>query len=448
MLVLRAQRNAGSAHNARVNVEQRADVLVVGAGAAGLAAARALGSAGLSVKVLEARDRIGGRILTVRHALSPVPLELGAEFVHGRARATLRVADAARLVVERIPDGHLQSRGRSLVPVRGFWERMEAITSRFRNEGEDRPASEALRALRLPPRDRAHARGFVEGFQAAPVDGVSEHSLSTKGKEPEPDERDQLRVVSGYDGVPRWLASSAERTALHLGTVVEEVRWKRGAVRVLARSGGGAAAFEARAVLVTVPIGVLAAPAGAEGAIRFVPQLRAAVRAASALAMGQVVRLVLLFRERVWEERERDLVFVHAPGAPFPAWWTAAPALAPVMTAWAGGPVAERLLALAPEERERLALASLGTLLDVPAQRLARLLVSASFHDWSRDPYARGAYAYVRPGGLPARRALARVVQGTLAFAGEALSEEQSGTVAGALESGERAAARLAAVLR
>src|SRR4029077_8915467 len=73
---------------------KRVDVLVLGAGAAGLAAARDLSHAGLRVTVIEARPRVGGRILTLHDPRSPVPIELGAEFIHGEAAETLPLAQA------------------------------------------------------------------------------------------------------------------------------------------------------------------------------------------------------------------------------------------------------------------------------------------------------------------------------------------------------------------
>ncbi|HKC26253.1 MAG TPA: FAD-dependent oxidoreductase, partial [Thermoanaerobaculia bacterium] len=121
------------------------------------------------------------------------------------------------------------------------------------------------------------------------------------------------------------------------------------------------------------------------------------------------------------------------------------PAETAVLTGWAGGPAAEALLAMSGAERTRTALKSLGALLCEKPERLARLLVSVAQHDWSRDPYARGAYAFVRVGGTGARRVLARPAARTLFFAGEALEDEESGTVAGALASGRKAAERILA---
>ena len=133
------------------------------------------------------------------------------------------------------------------------------------------------------------------------------------------------------------------------------------------------------------------------------------------------------------------------PEAEFPTFWTPAPARAPLLVAWAGGPRAQRLAAgAAPAEIARKALASLelpfGKKIDLKTQ-----LRAYYYHDWQQDPYARGAYSHVTVGASDARAALARPLEDTLFFAGEATDEEEGGTVAGALKSGQRAVRELLA---
>src|ERR1700730_10545097 len=108
-------------------MNHRANVLVLGAGAAGLAAARDLSQAGLSAIVVEARDRIGGRGWTVHDRNAPLPIELGAEFVHGQAPETFAIARAANLIVDELPDVHFQSRAGKLLLVRDFWDQVDKI---------------------------------------------------------------------------------------------------------------------------------------------------------------------------------------------------------------------------------------------------------------------------------------------------------------------------------
>ena len=428
-------------------------VLVIGAGAAGLAAARELARAGARVRILEARRRIGGRIFTVRRKDWPLPIELGAEFIHGRPPEMMRLVEAARLLVDRLPDAHWVLTRRGLRERDDFFERMSRITARMKSRGSDRSVAEFLAGQRrLRPELRAEFRSFVEGFHAAPLDKVSERSLCTAGDgPPEPGEEDQFRIMTGYDGLARWLLSEARGSiALELSTAAVRIAWRRGWAAVSARParGGPPRRFEADRVLVAVPIAVLRAPAGSPGAIDFSPALATKTRALSRLETGNVAKVTFRFRERFWEERgllsrrenRFDFNFLHARGAPVPTWWTAAPAQAAMLTGWVGGPSAEALLFEEDDRIAAVALEALGRILRVPPRRLEESLEGWHFHNWKKDPFSRGAYSFTGVGGMGAHRALARPVAGTLFFAGEATDPEQSGTVAGAIASGRRAA--------
>jgi monoamine oxidase len=222
-------------------------------------------------------------------------------------------------------------------------------------------------------------------------------------------------------------------------------------VHVGSRAGTAARRIAADRVLVTVPVSVLKAPAGSPGAIRFRPALPEKDRALSRLETGEVVKVVFRFRERFWEEegllagrRDRyDFAFLHARDAAVPTWWTSAPAQSPMLTGWVGGPSARALLPERDETVAAVALEALGNVLKVSARRLKSLLEGWHFHNWTKDPFSRGAYSYTGVGGAAAHRALARPVAGTLFFAGEATDSDQSGTVAGAIASGRRAAGEI-----
>jgi monoamine oxidase len=433
--------------------KHRPDVIVIGAGAAGLAAASALAEAGAKAVIIEARNRIGGRIFTLRRRGWPLPIELGAEFVHGRPPETFGIVEEAGLVVDRLPDARaLVTRGR--VDESGdLFDRMARITARMRRRGRDRSVAEFLAGQkRLDSEMRAYFKSYVEGYHAAPLDRASEHALSTAGDgPPEPGENDQFRLPGGYDRLAAWLLDKAGKdVALHLSRIVEAVHWKRGRVSVATRSArdGTPRRFEADRAVVAVPLSALKAPAGSPGAIRFSPEISEKARALSRLETGDAVKVVFLFRERFWEEegllagREDrfELNFLHAREAAVPTWWTAAPAQVPILTGWTGGPSAQKLLEETDRTIAEVALQSLGQVLRVTPARLKSLLVDWHTHNWRKDPFSRGAYSFTPVGGLRSHRVLARPVANTLYFAGEATDADQSGTVAGAIASGRRAA--------
>lgn len=446
---------------------KRIDVLVLGAGAAGLAAARDLSHAGLRVTVIEARPRVGGRILTLHDPRSPVPLELGAEFIHGPSAETLPLAQAAGLAVLELPDTHELATAGRFKPMGDFWELVDRmnhdLARRLASRGKDFPVSEYLESPRVPAARRGLLRDFVQGFYAAYPDRLSAQSLAVEidgGDEQDEIKGKQFRIANGGDALMKWLRDGLDpdRTEVRLSTVAESVRWKRGSVTVVCRGGGDRAdlpTLTARTAVITLPLAVLKA-----GALRFDPSLPAKQRALAGLEMGQVFKIVLRFREAFWERPEflkerrakagsngMGLNFLHAHGAEVPTWWTTLPVRSPVLVGYVGAVNAEQLLAEEPPSRLERSLVALSDVLAVPRRELEDQLDASASHDWRADPFARGAYSYIGVGGNGAPRALGRPVDGTLFFAGEATNGEEIGTVAGALSSGRRAAREVLRVL-
>jgi monoamine oxidase len=456
----------------------RSDVVVIGAGAAGLAAAKDLAEEGLSVAVLDARDRTGGRIATVRDRSWPVPIELGPEFIHGRPPETLSLLRSTGLLAVKLSEEHWFRAGRAWTRPESYWESIEKVTRLMRNSGRDRSVAEFLAAHpSISPRLRRLFLLFVEGYQAAFPSRIGERSLSTRGQKPDPDDRDQFRVVNGYDRVTDGLASEASAASaadgrqftLHLSTLARIVRWDGRSVEVETDSAGGSERYAGRHAIVTVPVGVWKAGSDARGAIRFEPDLRAKRLAVAKMEMGPVVKIVFRFREKFWGPGESasrgrgraragstrptrptrpTAGFIHSRGAALPTWWSAAPVEVHILTAWAGGPAAAALAGLPEDEVAGRGVATIAELLGVPERRVAANLEAWRMHDWQADPFSRGAYSYLGVGGLDAVRTFKRSVAGTLFFAGEATEPDQSGTVAGALASGMRAAREILAARR
>lgn len=435
------------------------DVVIIGAGAAGLVAARDLVRAGKRVVVLEARGRIGGRVFTYRDPAVAVPIELGAEFLHGRTEETDSIVQEAGLTVVDVAGEHWLAEHGRFRPVGDFFRKVDKVLGKLdEHRTPDRTFAEFLaeRAARArKPNKGADARRlameFVQGFHAADPALVSERWLAREGDPGGDSEEGRTgRVIEGYDRVLAWLAREVF-DAIELNTVVSRVQWERGAVRVTARTADGPAReIVARTAIVTVPLGILAASAESEGAITFAPEVPVVREAVTQLVMGPVVHCTFAFSERFWEyglrnaPERRDLAalsFLHSPGATVPVWWTLAPVRAPVLVGWVGGPPAATLNTLTNDEIASVALRELADHLGTTHERLEGLVVGVWLHNWSCDPFSRGAYSYAVAGGSGAARKLARPVDQTLFFAGEALDTEgHTGTVEGALATGRRAA--------
>jgi monoamine oxidase len=437
----------------------RADVVVIGAGVAGLAAARRLHEAGVRVVVLEARSRIGGRVFTARTAASPMPIELGAEFLHGDAPQTREIADAAGLTSVEIDGARLRAAGGRLTRIDGFWRRIDRILGQAdARVTPDRPLSELFAERPGGSRfaeDRALAREFVEGFHAAELDRISERAVASGGN-PGEDRAEQRmgRLIDGYDRIPLWLAEPLGRS-VHIAHVVTQVRWREGQVDVVARRRGGETHVRARAAIVTLPIALLHEGVRGRGAVEFSPPLPVRVReAASRVAMGHVARIGLLFDRPLAELADartgamlQRAAFVQARGIDVPVWWTPYPLRSGLMVGWAGGPSAMQLDGGPAAFRAR-AVRSLGEIVRMQPRTLERHLTGAFTHDWQHDPFARGAYSYPLVGGADAARRLARPVRRTLFLAGEATDADgATATVHGAIASGRRAAEQVRRVL-
>ena len=426
------------------------DVAVIGAGAAGLAAAAEVSRRGCSVCLLEARDRVGGRILTRYEPDLSVPLELGAELVHGKPPATLSWLAAGKVPLIDMGHSHWMLQGRKLRHGDDLFAELKARIGKARPR-KDLPFAEFLESAgrRIPPRIREFALMLVEGYDAADATRVSTLSTIEEWCGGGAADAATFRPQGGYASLLATLAGALDPEKVHvqLGTIVREMRWKRGAVTIAATQHGRAHEVAAHKAIVTLPLGVLQLPPQAPNGVRFVPALTAKQKALASLAAGPVIKVLLRFRKPFWEElddgRYADAGFFHAPRAPFPTFWTMLPARAPVLAAWAAGPQAARLAGIGDDEIVRTALSCLKKIFAGHERCLADFQGAYS-HDWQADPFACGAYSYLVAGGGNARAQLARPLVGTLFFAGEAAETGgESGTVAGALESGKRAAAQL-----
>lgn len=432
------------------------DVLVIGAGVAGLHAGRVLAEAGRRVAILEARGRIGGRIWTqsisLDYAPLPVPVELGAEFVHGLPQETWSLIRQAGLRTFEIDGSSFRFDGSSLTaasPQQGAADRvLEQMRQWLRAQpsGSDLSFAAYLDGRALDPLTAQAAGNYVEGFNAADQRRISVAALARQQAAEDAIAAERLfRIESGYASLANFLADkfTGAGGTLILEAPVKKILWKRSAARIETARGEGDVQYHSSRVVITVPLGVLQAQT-----IEFVPRPTEVLLHADRLAIGAVVHLTLVFNHKFWDPR---MSFLFAPTESPPTWWTPAPHEAPLLTAWAGGPKAESLLKLITADGDAsalrdLSLATLAKIFSRPLPDVRRMLSSWHMHDWQSDAYARGAYSYVPVGALDAPGKMRNPVEDTLYFAGEHTDVAGHwGTVHAALASGADAAARIIA---
>lgn len=422
-------------------------VVVVGAGISGLVAARLLRADGVEVVVVEARDRIGGRIHTVD--LAGVPVDLGAAWIHGRTgNPVAAMADGYGVATRP----HLyepltlwdEAEGRfaddaeldaALAREDGLLEAVPSLQAELGEAASMQAAIDAhLAGLKLDARGERYARLILEQY-VLEVDygGPAARTSLAIFDEDEFYGYDDHLIVGGYRSL---LAPLAEGLDIRLSSPVARVAYDADAARVELVGGE---VLTADRVIVTVPLGVLQA-----GTIAFEPALPAAKRAAiGRLEMGSLEKVILRWDAAFWPSAA-DAAWLHAGATrgDFPLIIDlSAAAGAPTLVLLHGGARArEALDSLADAALIADALAALGAVfeVEVPAPKAAQVT------RWRSDPYSRGSYSFPALGQtLDDFDALAAPVGDRVLFAGEATSRATFGTVHGAVLSAVREAQRL-----
>jgi len=425
------------------------DVIVVGGGVAGLAAAHRLAQAGRSVILLEARSRLGGRVHTILDEPTGHAVELGAEFLQGRPKPLLELINSAGLTLQEIPEWHERAnkgRRRDFPDVERLVDRLLGCNS----DRRDIPVAQLIRqcAGKFKPDELEAMTGYLEGFHAADLERFGTAALADNQAAEEQDAGHIARLPDGYGQVVQRLADSLKPELVQICTsaVVTRLDWKPGRVQVECRTAEGEILrVRAARVILAVPLTTLKANRSAEGALFPDPDPAGWADALRHLEMGAAQHIVLRFESAWWmEQGEPPPVFLHGRGEPVPVWWTGSPPELPFLTGWAGGPQALRLAGQTVRQLIPLALQSAARIFGRDARELGRQLRAAYSHDWTSDPYAGGAYSYGGVGAARARELLRRPVSGTLFLSGEGLVDEgRNATVPGALTSGIRSAEAL-----
>ena len=419
---------------------EKVDCAIIGAGFAGLTCARELLKRGLSVRILEARDRIGGRVHTIRNPGQRAPIELGAEFIHGNVPEIIRPLDSHGLGYYALSDSHHFFEDGQLRLDNGFWDEVSSLSDRLdENRKTDRSVADFLAEQTASVRAKAFFRSYVEGFQAADTRKMGERGLAEEQKN---EQSRSFRSVDGYGALLETYLRGDIKESLRLNTIVRKIDWKKNIVTLHCGNilGNETIKLEAKTAVVTAPLGVLKTQR-----IFIDPLPRGYLEKLETLQMGHTIRISFVFRHRLWEKLTNDRIgFIHAgPEFEFPTWWTQDPLNTPMIVAWQGGPRAETLALLSPSQRASRALDTFCAITKLPRMDVENELVGYFSHDWSGDPFSLGGYSYAGV-GFDSKTSLDDGFENTIVFAGEAMQSDASrGTVQGAIASGDRAARKI-----
>lgn len=421
---------------------EQADILVIGAGAAGLMAAMQLCRKGKKVTVLEARDRTGGRIHTWADDHFTEGVELGAEFVHGELPVTLALLKEANIPHPHAPgdmwryhNGRFKKADQFLVHYDMLIKKLNALTEDITL---DEFLNTHLKAKKYAD-TRDTLRRFAAGYDTADPSRFSVMALRSELQSE--DDEHQYRVKGGYKTMISYLQEQIIKRGgtIHLSTAVKQIQWRPGEVTAIAADGRR---FTAGKVIIALPLGVLQAGKHEQGAITFIPAIPQREQALQQMGMGAVIKLLFYFDEIFWEKQAmskgasadvRHMGYLFSNEA-IPTWWVQQPVVTPLLTGWLGGPPAAMLKDADDEHILQLGLTSLANIYGIPADTLRAKLKAHKIMNWLAQPFTRGSYSYATTATKAARQLLSSPEQQTLYFTGEAFyNGPEMGTVEAAL---------------
>ncbi|HTD95150.1 MAG TPA: NAD(P)/FAD-dependent oxidoreductase [Chitinophagaceae bacterium] len=406
---------------------EKRSIIIVGGGIAGLVAARELADE-YEITLLEANDRLGGRICSLTPDGFGQVIEGGPEFIHGRLKNTIRLLDEAGIE-------YVKTTGRMLRKKAGKWKEQDEMM-----EGWD----DLLKQMKKLDHDttmydflqqyfggekytefRRHVTAYAEGFDIADVRKASVKALYSEWSQ---EDGNNYRLPSGYGQLVEYLRKEciSKGCVLLTGKLVKQLDWEEGEVTVLTDNEEK---YTADKAIVTIPIPLLQ-EVSALASINFTPPLDEYVNAARNIGMGTVIKFLLKFKKAFWPA---DAAFILSDEA-VPTWWTLLPDTSPVLTGWLSGPKAELVTGEKDEVLLEKALLSLASIFEMTPGEIKEQLVASAIFNWKTNEYAHGAYSYATPASHAARKILTTPVAGSLYFSGEGLYEGAAlGTVEAAI---------------
>ncbi len=412
-----------------------ADIIIIGAGAAGLMAAAELSKAGQKVIVLEARDRVGGRVYTITDNAFEQHIEAGAEFIHGNLKTTLSLLGEAGLPYDetagrffRFENNHWKNEDDENIDWTELMNKLNALKedttiAQFLNTNFNNEKYAKL---------RQSIKAFAEGYDAADITKASAFALR---KEWEQEDEPQYRVTNGYIQLINFLKDKcqANGSVIHLSTIVKKAEWNNNKVKITTKD---ALTYEANKLVVTVPVSILQSDKNAEAFIEFIPSIHSYTDAYKQIGYGSVIKILLQFDKAFWEDEIKNAGFILSDQK-IPTWWTQLPSHNSLLTGWKAGASVNELRNASNELILQQALESLASIFKKSGEEIQKHLSAYKVFNWSNDPFSLGGYSYATIQTQEAKKLLNTPLHKTIYFAGEALAEDSAaGTVEAALSSG------------
>jgi monoamine oxidase len=398
-------------------------------------AARKLSAAGHAVTVLEANDRVGGRINTIQPPGFTRPVEDGAEFMHGKLWQTMQLLKEAGLPYEPVQGKMIRVKNGQWITQDEFIQGWDELMHRLAQLKTDMTLADFMQQYFSEEKYsdlRNSVRRFAEGFDVADIHQVSALALRDEWRH---EQDEQYHIPGGYGQLIQYLqhACTANGCAIQTSCLVKVIRWEQGRVEAITSHGQ---VFTAQKVIITLPPGVLQAPPDHPTAITFEPAIDAQMRAIEQIGYGAVVKVILQFAEPFWQDFDKNIGFLLSEET-IPTWWTQATDTTPILTGWLGGPPTARFNEGNDDAVLQQAIQSLANIFRLPEEKIKALITASHVARWQNNPYCLGAYSYSKLFTTEARQLLQEPVQDTIYFAGEGVYDGiNGGTVEAAFVSG------------
>jgi monoamine oxidase len=426
----------------------KVDVIIIGAGACGLMAAYDLSKSGKRVLILEARNRVGGRIHTIHDDMFLMPIETGAEFIHGEFPLTISLLKEAGIKYNEMEGKMFSFRDGELDKSNSFIEDSQLLEKRMNELEHDMSVNQFLDTY-FPGEKyndlRESTRGFVEGYDAADADKASTIAFREEWNS---GSMTQYRIEGGYTNLINYMKEKCEAQGVQilLGKIVTDIKWNKSEATVND-------SFKASKIIITVPPSLLTSAGKNNYAINFSPSIPDTIAAFGEIGYGTVIKFNLQFKEAFWKSdviekrlgKSLEKMSFLFSDAEIPTWWTQYPNPVPMLTGWFAGPKAEKQKDLDEKHLLEKALSSLAFIFRLNVEVIREKLIAWHVSNWGADAFSLGAYSYPTLTTAEAKKELVKPIQEIIYFAGEALDNgNQPGTVEAALKDGRRVAAEIA----